>query len=555
MEHLKGIKRHILLLVVLSGILAYCSLLIPMYISYAIDGILFQQTEQIPHYWHSILEMDKIKGLMVWSIMMISITIIIAFTNYVRERITTKVTLKISSNLKKILYSHILKLNYKSYQSYSKVEMLQRVNEDAEQYANFYKVQFNLILDIISLSFFIVINGIALSVSITIYLLVTIVIMLIFALWYYRKMMPILEKVIQKKKKLLGVTIDNINQFKLVRIYNRQQEEIRKYKRVNRDYTKEDLKFIGFILFYDIISEHITYLSAPIIFLLGGISIMKGNMTLGTLATLVLFANKILGTLYTFGENLEVINTFLVIRQKIKKLMNLEEEKQDNRCYLLDGDITFHNVSIEISKREILSNLNFTIKKGEKIAIVGDNGSGKSVLAKAILGFYPVKGNLYINYHNCKQLDSYHIRQYIEFVSGEADLFSGTLLDNIKLDGKITEQQLVKAVKEAQIESDIKQFEERYETIVGEKGMKLSGGQKQRILITRALVRNKPIMIFDHAFSKIDAKTSDKILKNLVKNHPQTTMIFITHKTEIENYVNRIIQIREGTSQVHDVIR
>ena len=207
--------------------------------------------------------------------------------------------------------------------------MLQRVNDDAQAYSNFFSVQFNLILDIISLSFFIVSQSIFLSTSITIYLILTITVMLVFALWYYRKMNQILEKVIVKKKKMLGLTVNNINQFKFVRIYNRQKEEIQKYKRLNKDYTEEDLKFIKLILFYEIISEHITYLSNPIICLLGGISIIHGNMTLGTLTALMLFASKILNCLYSFGENLAVVDTFLVVRKKIKRLMDLKEEKND----------------------------------------------------------------------------------------------------------------------------------------------------------------------------------------------------------------------------------
>ncbi len=317
------------------------------------------------------------------------------------------------------------------------------------EYANFYKVQFNLILDILSLSLFIVSQSIFLSISITIYLMVAIAIMLIFAFWYYRKMTKILEKVITKKKKMLGATIHNINQFKFVRVFNRQKEEIQKYKRLNKEYTEEDIRFVKLILFYDIVSEHITYLSTPIICLLGGISIMQGNMTLGTLTALILFASKVLISLYSFGENLEIVNTFLVVRQKIKKLMNLKEEKNENNSYDLNGEIVFHNVSIKISQKEILKNLNFVIGKGEKIAILGENGSGKSVLAKAILGFYPVEGNIYINYHNTKKLNQSNIREYIDFISGEADLFTGTILDNIELDRKSTKEQLTKVVKEA----------------------------------------------------------------------------------------------------------
>lgn len=546
----KGIKKHIVILILLSGILSFLSLQIAVYISYAIDGILFEQTDKIPSYLIPILEMGKIKGLMVLSGMIVVINLIVALGSYIRQRITTGFTLKISSNLKKMLYAHILNLEYESYQSYSKVEMLQRANEDAQDYANFYKNQFNLILDIISLSFFIVTQGISLSTSVTIYLMITIVIMLLFALWYYYKMTALLENVILKKRKMLGATISNINQFKFVRIFNRQKEEIQKYKRLNKDYTEEDIKFIRLILFYDIVSEHITYLSVPIICLLGGIAIMQGNMTMGGLTALLLFASKILMSLYSFGENLEVVNTFLVVRQKIKKLMNLKEEKIGNYFYDLEGDIVFHNVSIKISEKEILANLNFAIKKGEKIALIGDNGTGKSILAKSILGFYPVEGNIYLNYHNSKQLDKSNIRQYIDFVSGEADLFSGTILDNIELDIQSTKEQLLRVTKQAEIQEDINKFEDGYKTMVGEKGVKLSGGQKQRILIARALMRNKPIIIFDNAFSKLDNKTSHKIFKNLMEDYPETTMIFITHKLEIKDYVDRMIKLEEGTSEV-----
>lgn len=280
MKMLKGSKKYIMVLILLSGMISYFSLQIALYVSYAVDGILFKNGEQIPAYLRGILELPPIESLLFLSGIIIVINLIVAFFSYVRERITTKFTLGISANLKEKLYGHILKLKYQEYQSYSKVEMLQRANEDAAEYANFYKVQFNLILDIISLTFFIVTQGIFLSTSVTIYLAVTVIIMLLFSFWYYRKMTAMLEKVITKKRKLLGAVINNVNQFKFVRIYNRQKEEIQKYERLNKDYTKEDIKFVKFILFFDIVSEHITYLSDPIICLLGGISIMHGEMTL-----------------------------------------------------------------------------------------------------------------------------------------------------------------------------------------------------------------------------------------------------------------------------------
>ncbi len=254
--------------------------------------------------------------------------------------------------------------------------------------------------------------------------------------------------------------------------------------------------------------------------------------------------------MYSFGENLEIINTFLVVKQKIRKLMSLEEETDGRHFYDLNGDILFHNVSIELAKKTILANLNFAIKRGEKVAILGQNGSGKSILAKAILGFYPVQGNIYLNYHNTKQLDKSNIREYIDFVSGEADLFGGTILDNIGLGNEVAKKQVIKVSQEAKIYEDIQRFEQGYQTEIGEKGVKLSGGQKQRILIARALIRNKPIIIFDNAFSKLDNHTSHEIFQNLKNNYPQTTMIFITHKLEIEEQVDNRIKLEEGTSKI-----
>lgn len=440
----KGLKLHVLLLIVLSSLYSYLNLQIVVYISYAIDGILFHHTQNLPNYCKQAIEEDVLKDLVIISIVIVGMNLLIVFVNYIRERITTRCSLKISSNLKKTLYDHILKLEYESYQSYDKVEMLQRVNEDAQEYSDFFKSEFN---------------------------------------------------------------------------------------------------FVKLILFYEIVSEHLTYLSDPIICLLGGMSIIHGNMTLGELTALLLFAKKVLMTCYSFGENLEVVDNFFVIQKKIKRLMCLREEKNEKEEYDLNGDIRFHNVSIHISKKEILSDLNFVIKKGEKVAIVGENGSGKSILAKAILGYYPVQGNIYLNYHNHKRLNKANLRKYVDFISGEVDLFTGSILENIELDKKSTKEELTKVVKEAEIDKEIEQFDGGFQTKIGEKGIKLSGGQKQRILIARALLRNQSIMIFDGIFSKLDKETTNKIFQNLIKEYPQTTMIFMTHNLEIQNGVNKIIKL------------
>lgn len=544
---LKGTKTHIISLILLSISISYLSLQIALYIKYAIDGILYENAE-IPRYLLNAIQNEKTKGLMLIAIIMIIINLILFLMKYIRDRITTKFVLKIKTDFKLILYEHILKLEYQDYYSYEQTEMMQRVNDDAEVYAEFFKKFFNLILDIFSLSYFIITKGMNLSLPITVYIMITVITMIVFILWYHKRLNKSLENLITKKKKLLGTTINNISHFKLIRVFNKQKEEIEEYEKLNGECKEQDIKLIKLILFYEIINDHITYLRTPIIYLLGGISIMKGTMTFGSLAALIMFSGKLLDCFLILGANLETIDTFCVVNKKVNNLMRLREEENKNYHYELQGDIIFHNVSINIDETPILENLNFNIKMGEKVAIVGENGSGKSILAKTMMGFYPIEGNIYFNYHNIKQLNKENIREYIDYISGDSEMFSGTIKENLELDRTYEEAEFKQALKDSEILKDIEKFENQFETFIGEKGVKLSGGQKQRILIARALLRDKPIMIFDNVFNKLDNETREKILKKLYKKYTNKTIIFITHDENIEQNVDKIIDLKNQSS-------
>lgn len=544
----KGAKKYIILLILLSILISYLSLQIALYIKYGIDGVLFQNQE-IPQYLLDNMQNEKTKGLIIIAIIIVIINAILFLTKYIRDLITSKFTLKIKSNLKLILYKHVLKLEYQSYSSYDKSEMLQRVNDDAEDYAEFFNKFFNLILDILSLSYFILTKGMALNLSVVICIMATVILMIIFAIWYYQKLKQSLEKVIIKRRKLLKATINNISNFKLIRVFNKQYEEIEKYNYLNEECKKQDIKLVKLILFYEIINDHITYMINPIIYLLGGLAVIQGKMTLGSLTALIIFAKKILDCFLTVGANLEVIDTFFVVTKKINKLIKLEEEENKYYHYELDGDIIFHNVSVTVNGIKILENVNCEMKKGEKILIIGENGSGKTSLVKAMMGFYPIEGNIYYNYHNSKTLNKENIREYVDYISGDSEMFSGTIRENLQLDKTYEESYIRQAVSDSEILKDIQKFEKQFETKVGEKGLKLSGGQKQRILIARALIRNKPIMIFDNVFNKLDNETRKNILKNLQK-YSDKTMIFITYDKNVEQSIDKIINIKNQSSDI-----
>lgn len=546
---LKGIKKYILLLIILSISISYFSIQIAIYVKYAIDGIILKN-EEIPEFLLEIIKDEKIKGLILIALIIITLNLIVFVMNYIRDRITTKFTLTIKSNLKLFLNEHLLKLEYQSYQAYDKAEMIQRINDDSEVYSKFFNKFFNLVLDLLTLSYFIITKGIVLNIPITIYIILTSFIMLIFTIWYYKRLNKSLESLILKKKELLKTTINNINNYKLIRVFNKQKDEIEKYNKLNEESKNEDVNLIKLILFYEIINDHITYIKTPIIYLIGGLAIMKGEMTFGSLEALIIFAGRLFDGLLVIGANLETIDTFHVVTKKINNLMKLKEEENKYYSYELDGDIIFHKVSILVGKVKIIENLNFNIRKGEKVAIVGENGSGKSLLAKAMLGFYQIEGNIYFNYHNSRQLNKENIREYVDYVSGDAEMFLGTIKENLQLDKSYQESKLMQVSKETEILVDIENFDNKFDTSIGEKGVKLSGGQKQRILIARALLRNKPIIIFDNVFNKLDNQTREIILKNIQDKYSDKTIIFITHDKNIFQKVDKIIDLEEQRNTI-----
>lgn len=266
---------YLIFLFFLSISISYIGVQISLCVKYAVDGIIFNNYNDIPVFINQILKHDFMYDILIIAIIIIIFNFSQKLLNYFRDRITTKFKLKINTNLKQKLYKHILNLEYESYNSYDKEEIIQRINEDADVYSNFFNTQFNVILDIIFFSIFIINESVELNWKISIYIILSIIVMLLFSIWYYRKLNKCITNMIIKRKDLLKATIRNINNYKFIRIFNKQKYEMENYKTINNDYTNSEIKFIKLVLYYDILLEHLAYLRSPIIYVIGGIDIIR----------------------------------------------------------------------------------------------------------------------------------------------------------------------------------------------------------------------------------------------------------------------------------------
>ena len=262
---LNNTQKYFILLILLSISISYITLLISLKVKYVVDNIIFQYVD-MPSLLYDLSRIGFI---------IIGLNFVKYLSNYFRDRVTTDFKLKINVNIKSELYRHMLRLEYESYNTYDKAEIIQRIDEDADVYSRFFNSQFNVILDIIFLSIFILRESAIMNLGISLYIFLTIVIMIIFSGWYFVRLNKYIENMVVKRKELLKVTISNISNFKFVRMFNKQKEEKDNYKNLNNSYCEEEIRFIKLVLFYDIILEHLAYLRSPIIYMLGGIAIVN----------------------------------------------------------------------------------------------------------------------------------------------------------------------------------------------------------------------------------------------------------------------------------------
>lgn len=262
------------------------------------------------------------------------------------------------------------------------------------------------------------------------------------------------------------------------------------------------------------------------------------------------FAQTVMGYFIRLGNNLDSIDDFIVTNRLLNQLFNLQEEEEVDIAKPEDlKELILFNVKIRAGEKEIVSNINLNIKPGEKIAIVGENGSGKSIFVKALLGFYEHEGDIYLNHHHIKKQNKQILRNEIAFVPEDPFIFSGTIRDNIDFEGKLKQEELEKIIDKVSLKVDIEHFDKKEDSYVGEKGITLSGGQKQRIALARALTTDKPILLLDEAINKLDEKTKKEVFKKVIVDSPKT-IIFITHDFSLLEKMNRILFFHNGTTYV-----
>lgn len=495
------------------------------------------------------LSNSKIGKIIILSIVLILVNIIIFIVSYIKNKINTKFNLKINRNVKQIVLEHIPKLEYMEFSNINKSDVIQRVNNDATTYSEFFNSQINLFFDTIFIIIFAVAQTLELNVTVGIFIGIICLFIVILSIWFFKNSKPLVEDIVERNKEVIEKTTINVENSKMVKIYNREEKEIQDFKKVNDEYRKKDVKLAKLKVWYRITTHSLRNFKEPFILLWGGILVVRGELTIASLSILLAYATKIMYYVYDTVAKLENINEFIVAYKKLSKLMKYKEDVEKNPDIKLSGDIIFKNVSIKIQENKVLENLNFIIKQGENIAIIGDNGSGKTIIAKTLIGFYEYTGDIYIGEWNIKKVSKKSLRNYIGVVLQDTYLFTDTVKNNININqNKISDKQIINVCKMAELYDDIKRFDNNINYLIGKGGNNVSGGQKQRIAIARTILLDNKFIIFDDSLSKLDSKTKVKILNNIIKMQKGT--IIISHDIEVVQKCDKVLFINNKSVKV-----
>tara|TARA_Y100001936_G_C16081369_1_gene678125 strand:- start:1923 stop:3320 length:1398 start_codon:yes stop_codon:yes gene_type:complete len=398
-------------------------------------------------------------------------------------------------------------------------------------------------------------------------LLVAVICFLIFSLMFIifsylgkEKLAEFGRKELNLNQKTNAVATENISAIRQVRTFSIEE----KVNKILKDYLK---KLTSISIKYEFIKTLPRAIAEILIFsIIIGIIVFLHNDNSGLLnsyipilSVFIIASQRLLGqfnhlisTKYSFDfykPTFQLISSLLQMNNTYNIGVNNKKKKNINK---IDSDIIFNDVSFHYDKRnKILNNINIKFRKGKISIIYGPSGSGKSTVADLILGLYkPNKGSIIINGENISNFDLSSLRNRIGFISQDNYLFHDSILENIKVGRRdATIDEVIIASEQAQAYNFINKLPNRFETIVGDRGLLLSGGQKQRIAIARAMIRNPDILIFDEATSALDIDTEKRLMNIIYNLSKNKTVILITHKMDIINKVDNIFKIENGFIQ------
>jgi ATP-binding cassette subfamily B protein len=476
------------------------------------------------------------------------------FRFFIRQTIIV-VSREIEYDLRGDFWSHIQRLPLRFFQNNSTGNIMAHATNDINAVRTFIGPAVMYSTDTFVTLVMVLALMISLNFSLTIYSLIPLPLL---SLMVYKVGKKIHQKftIIQEKfAQLTTMAQENFSGIRVVKSYVREENEMKRYADESKDYIKKNMNLIRTQALIMPILFLITGMSIIIVVWVGGIKVINAEITLGELTAFVVYLGFLIWPMIAFGWVINIIQQGEASMKRLNKIFAEPYEIEDtsNTNFFvkeLKGDIDFRNVSFRYGENHpyILKDINLTIPRNSTVAIMGYTGSGKTSFINLIPRLYDcTEGELLIDGINVKNIPINVLRTNIGLVQQESFLFSDTVMNNLTYGlREIDDKRAIEAASIAQFDGDIQTFPNKYDTIVGERGITFSGGQKQRASLARALVIDPKILILDDSFSAVDTHTEEEILKRIKEFMRSRTTIIISHRISTVKDADNIIVLSDG---------
>jgi ATP-binding cassette subfamily B protein len=469
---------------------------------------------------------------------------------YLRGRWSAEASEDIAKNLRDRLYDHLQRLTYDYHVKAETGDLVQRCTSDVETIRRFLQTQLVEVFRTFLIVGIAVVVMLRINVRMTLVSLVLVPILFTWAFLFFRLVQKSFQKVDDAEGKMSAVLQENLSGVRVVRAFGRQQYEVEKFASFNDDLYKKHKHLSDLLAIYWPSSDFLSMAQAGVALIYGIVLASSGQLLVGEMTVFISYIWMLLWPVRQLGRILSDLGKAMVSAGRIAEVLETAPEPdQDGIDADLSGDIRFEHVAFSYEKMNpVLIDIDFTVKGGQTVAILGATGSGKSTLVHLIQRLYePDEGTITIGGVDIRKIRKAHLRSRTGLILQEPFLYSRTIGENIKIAAPEADDAAVAhAAQTACADGFIKSFEKGYETLVGERGVTLSGGQQQRVAIARTLLKQNDILIFDDSLSAVDTETDQAIREALKLEKKHATTFIISHRLTTLSQADLILVLQNG---------
>ena len=462
---------------------------------------------------------------------------------------------KIEKKIRNEYYEHLQKLSPRFFQNHNTGDLMAYATNDLNAVRMLFGIGVVLAFDVffVTIASFVLMSNI--NFKMTLYVIIPLPIVTFIMIYFGKRLHRLFKKVQDTFSHLSDRVQETISGVRVIKSFGRENAYEDRVGKVAEDLVDHNIKLVKIWGMFFPSMFAIIGISMLLTLYIGGTKTILREITIGEFVAFNSYLHLIIWPVIAIGWIVNLYQRGTASLNRIQDIMNQKPEIIDEPC--VDNSITFLKGNIKLkhlhytypdTEIPVLKDISISIKAGETLAIVGRTGEGKSTLIKLLTRlFNPPKNEIYIDDHEIYQIPLDTLRKSIAVVTQDIFLFASSVKENIQFGNEnVTHEDIIETTQISQFYNDIKDFEKEFESIVGERGVSLSGGQKQRLALSRALIKNAPILVLDDAFSSVDTETEEIILKNIRVSQKDKTVLIIAHRITTMQHADKIVVLDDG---------